>query len=251
LALWRRATVLLERSGLPLRTVELVWLAVGGAFVAGLVAAVAALPTVLILAAFALGATLPFGAVAFQANRRRAAFENQLPDMLAATSAALRAGHSLKRGLAAVVGEVPEPARGEFSRALAEARLGRPLEEALDALATRIGSADLDYVVTAIAVQAEAGGSLAQLFELVADTVRHRRQHARRLRSLTAQGRLSAYTLTALPFGLLAVLTAINPDSTAPLFHTHVGRLLLGGSVVSIGIGALCLRRIVAASAAH
>jgi tight adherence protein B len=249
LRFWQRISARLEQSAVPLRTVEFVYLAIGSSLAAGLVGAVAGLPTLVILLAALGGGGLPFAVVSVMARRRRTAFENQLPDLLAGLAAALRAGHSLKQGLSGVVAESAEPLRSEFSRALAEARLGRPLDQALDAVASRVGSDELDYVVTAIAVQSEAGGSLAQLFEMVAETVRQRHQHARRLRSLTAQGRMSAYVLVSLPFAVAALLTVINPSTTAPLFHDPLGQMLVVTSVVMIAIGAFFLRRIVTAAA--
>ena len=170
-------------------------------------------------------------------RRRLRTFDDQLPEVLVTIAASLRAGHSLKQGLQAVAEEASEPARSEFGRAFAEARFGRPLEDALEEMSRRLGSHDLEYVVTAIAVQAQVGGSLSNLFDLVGETVRQRQQHARKVRSLTAMGRMSAYVLVGLPFVLAALLNLLNPGFMTPLFSDPVGQMLIAYALVSMAIG--------------
>jgi tight adherence protein B len=128
---------------------------------------------------------------------------------------------------------------------LGEERLGRPLDEAIAAMCGRIGSEDLEYVATAINVQSQAGGSLATLFDTLSETVRERQRHARKVRALTSMGRMSATVLTALPFGLAALMTLISPSYMAPFYKTSTGHILIGFCLVSMTIGALLLKRIV------
>jgi tight adherence protein B len=240
---WDAFCARVERADVPLRAVELLYLGGTAAFLAAALGgatagSAAALPGPLLVAAIvwvALGA---------RARRRLAAFEQQLPDVLATLASSLRAGHGFLQSLQAVAGDAPEPARKELRRVLAETRLGRPLEEALADLASRLPSEDLVFVVTAITVQRQVGGSLARLFESVNDVVRRRQAFARKVRALTATGRASARVLAVLPFALLGFLTAINHTYTAPLFTTQTGRLLLVASACSVGIGSLVLRRI-------
>jgi tight adherence protein B len=147
--------------------------------------------------------------------------------------------------LQAVVDEGQEPAAGEFKRVLTETSLGRPMEESLREMSERLGSEDFDFVITAVTIQRQVGGSLADLFDMVADTIRQRQQFRRKVKSLTAMGRMSAYVLVGLPFFLAITLTLMNPKYMAPLFTTTGGRLMVGIGLTGIGIGALMLRKIV------
>ena len=157
----------------------------------------------------------------------------------------LKAGHSFKQGLQSVVDEGLEPSGRELKRVLAETRLGRPLEESLAQMAARLGSANFAFVVTAVNIQNQVGGSLAGLFDTVADTVRQRQQFSRKIRALTAMGRMSAYVLLGLPFFVGAALALLNPQYMAPLFHTSTGHELIAVAVVMMAFGAAVLRKIV------
>ena len=128
---------------------------------------------------------------------------------------------------------------------LAEASLGRPIEAALADMAERLGSKNFSFIVTAVTIQNQVGGSLAGLFDMVADTVRQRQQFARKIRALTAMGRASAYVLIALPIFLAMLLTAINHKYMAPLFFTSSGHTLIIVGLVSMCIGSFILRKIV------
>ena len=191
------------------------------------------------------GALLPVGIVWFKGQRRLQAFENQLPDLLIGMAASLKAGHSFKQGLQAIVDEGIDPAGKEFNRVLTESRLGRPMEDALDDMATRVGSANLSFIITAIGIQQQVGGSLASLFDMVSDTVRNRQQFARKIKALTAMGRMSAYVLIGLPFFLAGALTLMNPSYMAPLYQTSAGHKMIITSIVMMFVGSLFLKRIV------
>jgi tight adherence protein B len=242
---WRRVHALLERADLPLRTVEFLYIATGSAIVVGLLAALAAQSSLVILLAFAIGALVPFGVAWFKAKRRSKAFEDQLPDVLLTMAASLKAGHSFKSALQTIVDEGAEPASKEFNRVLTETRLGRPMEVALADLPPRVGSKNLEFVITAVTIQGSVGGSLAGLFDMVADTVRNRQQFARKIKGLTAMGRASAYVLVALPFVLAGALTLLNRTYMDPLWNTSTGHKMLLGMVVMIGLGSVMLKKIV------
>jgi tight adherence protein B len=160
-------------------------------------------------------------------------------------AAGLKAGHSFRQSLQSVVDEDQPPASKELGRVLTETRLGRPMDEALADMAQRIGSRNFEFVITAVTIQRQVGGSLAGLFDMVADTVRNRQQFAKKIKGLTAMGRASAYVLVALPFFIGVMLTLINPDYMKPLWHTSTGNKLVVGMIVMIGIGSLMLRKIV------
>jgi tight adherence protein B len=211
----------------------------------GLLFTVAGTSGLLSLVGLVGGALVPAVVVWTKARRRLAAFENQLPDLLIGIAASLKAGHSFKQALQAIVDEGVEPAGKEFNRVLTETRLGRPLEDALNDMAERVGSNNLTFIVTAIAVQTQVGGSLASLFDMVADTVRNRQQFARKIKALTAMGRMSAYVLIGLPFFLAGALTLTNPGYMAPLFQTSAGHKMIVVSLLMMSIGSLFLKKIV------
>jgi tight adherence protein B len=241
----RSLGVLLERAGMTLKPAEVLYIGLGvGVLLALLTAATLGGPLP-ILAALLLGVPSPALVVARKARRRVRAFDEQLPDLLAGIAASLKAGHGLKQAIQALADESEPPASVEFKRIVTETRFGRPLDEALDALCTRINSEDLEYAATAISVQSQAGGSLAGLFDMVADTVRTRQQHARKVRALTAMGRMSAYVLIALPFALAGIISLLNPGYLSPLFTTTVGNLLVGVGLVLMASGSVVLKRIV------
>jgi tight adherence protein B len=242
---WRFVSRLLERADLPLRTVEFVYLTIGASLGLGILVAITGASSLAILIAFGIGALAPYLFVHFKANRRRAAFENQLPDVLTSIAASLKAGHSFKQAIQSLVDEGYEPASKELKRVLAETRLGRPMEQALGEMAERVGSENFSFIVTAVNIQTQVGGSLAGLFDMVADTVRQRQQFARKIKSLTAMGRMSAYVLVGLPFFVGFCLTLLNRGYMDPLYHTSTGHTLLMMALVAIVIGSLILKKIV------
>ena len=133
----------------------------------------------------------------------------------------------------------------EFQRALTEARLGLPLEDSLGSMADRVGTDDFRWVVVAMNIQRQVGGNLAELLETVAQTLRGREQVYRQIRVLSAEGRLSAIILFALPFGLLGYLLVFNPTYLAPLLSASIGLLMIAGAVVLMLIGWVWIRRLI------
>jgi tight adherence protein B len=242
---WRWIQRMLEQASVPLRTVEFFWIMIGTAFVPALFAAVAGQSAPVILMVMMLGAAAPFAFVWFKMRRRLRAFEEQLPDLLITIAASLKAGHSFKQGLQAVVDEGQPPASEEFKRVLTETSLGRPMDEALAEMAERCGSKNFEFAITAVTIQRQVGGSLASLFDMVADTVRQRQQFARKIRSLTAMGRMGSYTLIGIPFFLAGAITLMNPTYMRPLFHSKSGHLLIILGLVLMAIGSAILKKIV------
>ena len=243
--LWRRLERLIERADLPLKTAELFYMMGAAGFLSGILVTAVGASILFKLGGLAAGAMLPVGFVWFKAHKRLQAFEDQLPDLLIGVAASLKAGHSFKQALQAIVDDGAEPAAKEFKRVLTETRLGRPLDDALADMADRVGSNNLSFIVTAVSVQSQVGGSLATLFDMVADTVRNRQQFARKIKALTAMGRMSAYVLVALPFFLAAALALLNPGYMAPLFGTSTGHKMIMVSLVMMAIGSLLLKKIV------
>ena len=235
---------MIERADLPLRPGELLAGCTGAAVLLALFAAAAGatVPVMLILGALAFWG--PLGFVSFKARARVKRFENQLPDLLITLAASLKAGHSFRQGIQSVVEEGAEPAAKEFKRVMTETQLGKPIDDALAHMAKRVGSHNFTFVINAVTIQRQIGGSLAGLFDMVAETVRQRQQFGRKVKSLTAMGRMSAYVLVGLPFFIATIVTLLNPTYMAPLYHTGLGQELMIGSVIMIGIGSLMLKRI-------
>jgi tight adherence protein B len=156
----------------------------------------------------------------------------------------LKVGHSFNQSVQAIVDKGAPPTSEEFDRLLTETRLGQPMDEALERMAERIGSTDLEFVLMSVRIQRQVGGSLAGLFETVAETVRERQQFRRKVEALTAMARVSAYVLLALPFLTAFAITLINPGYLNPLFNTEGGNLLLMLGFAGMALGAVVLRRI-------
>jgi tight adherence protein B len=228
---------MLERANLPLRPAEALFFYVAGLllvtvlflFVAGsLFAAVFGIVIV---------ALIPPAVVSYLANRRRKQFEALLPDTLQLMASTLRAGYSLMQGVEAVSQEVSEPMGRELRRVVTEARLGRPLEEALDGVGRRMESGDFAWAVMAIRIQREVGGNLAELLVTVAETMTERERLRRDVNALTAEGKISAIVLGLLPVGLGAFIYSANPEYMDPLFEETAGKIMLIGSVLLALLG--------------
>jgi len=199
--------------------------------------------------AFALFALLvPIGTrmfVARRAERQRRLFADQLPDNLQVIGSAMRAGHSFSGALSVVVEDASEPTRRELQRVIADERLGVPMEAALGVVVRRMANKDLEQVALVAALQRETGGNTAEVLDRVTETVRERIGLQRLVDSLTAQGRMSRWVLTALPCLLLAVITLVNPMYVQPLYGTMPGRVMLGIAAGMVCAGSYVIKRIV------
>jgi tight adherence protein B len=244
-SLWKRIEWTLKRADVPLKAVELVYAMIGAGIALGAVAAVFGPPIYVVAAFIAGGALVPYLVVSYLARRRLKAFENQLPDLLVTMAASLKAGHSFRQGLQSVVDEGQEPAAKEFKRVLTETRLGRPMDDALGEMGQRMGSKNFEFVMSAVTIQRQVGGSLAGLFDMVADTVRQRHQFQRKIKGLTAMGRASAYVLVGLPFFVFFAISFIDRDYMDPLFETSTGNKLIIATFVMMAIGSAILKKIV------
>ena len=213
------------------------------------------LVAVLTLLTGSLLASIPLGVLAGWAamrlilsvriSRRRAAFDDQLPTVLQLIASSIKSGFSLAQALDAVVREDAQPASGEFARALAETRIGIDLPDALEEVADRLRSDDLRWVVMAIRIQRETGGNLAEVLRNTVATMRERAFLRRQVRTLSAEGRLSAYILIALPILVGGWLFFSDPGYMRPLYVTFPGLTMLIGAVVLVIIGAIWMRRLI------
>jgi tight adherence protein B len=235
----------LEAAGVSLRSGEFV-VATVGAGLLGAVIGAAMLQNVLLAGVIgALSALGPTLALRMALGRRSDKMREQLPDVLTIMASSLRAGHSFLQALDTVAREIPAPANVEFQRLVAEIRLGRPAEDALEALADRVGSSDFRWAVLAVNIQREVGGNLAEILDNVSDTLRERATMRRQIKVLTAEGRLSAWVLAILPFAIAIYMFAVNPDYISLLFTTQMGLFMLGVAGVLMVLGILWMRKIV------
>jgi tight adherence protein B len=200
---------------------------------------------VLLLLGMLIGLAIPWMWLGHKKNKRVAAFNAGLADTLQLISGSLSAGMSLAQALDAVVNEGTEPIAGEFRRVLIESRLGVPIETALEGIGQRIASLDFEWAVMAIRIQREVGGNLAELLTTVASTLRERDYLRRQVKTLSAEGRLSAYILIGLPILVAVYLLAFRREYIAPLYTTGIGFLLILIAVVLLGLGSVMMNRIV------
>lgn len=221
-------------------------LALGAAAGALFVAALAVLAGASWLAVLAVAPPLAVRAVVHaRLARTRRRFEDDLPDNLQVLASALRAGYGLSGALGVVARDADEPTRSELERALADERLGRPLEDALSAVATRMRSGDLEQVALVVALHRETGGNTAEVLDRVHDAIRERAELRRMVRSLTAEGRMTRWVLTGLPVVLSVAIGALNPGYLQPLFGTTAGRVLLVLAAAMVATGSWTIKRIV------
>ena len=242
--LWRKLETTLDQADASLRPAQLFYLSVGVALGLALIAAAFGASPVLIIVLLAVGAIAPYLYFSRKAVKRLQAFEDQLPASLNTMAGSLKAGHSFRQAIQTIVDEGGPPIDVEFSRVLNETRLGRPIEAALADMGQRVGSTELDFALRAVAVQQQVGGSLAGLFELLAETLTQRQQFRQKVRSLTAQGKLTAILLCGLPFAIGILISLVSPGYLNPLFDTGAGQFLIVLGLVMMTIGGLFLRRI-------
>jgi tight adherence protein B len=190
-------------------------------------------------------AFLPIVWLLLRRKRRLKRFAAQLPQALELIARALRAGHSLAAGFSLVAQEMSDPIGGEFSRTFEEQNLGKPLEEALEDLTKRVPNLDLKFFATAIILQRQTGGDLAEILDKIGHLIRERFQIWGQVQALTGEGRLSGIVLLALPPALFAVVYRMNPDYLMLLFTDDLGKKMLVGGIVSQLLGALMIRKIV------
>lgn len=204
---------------------------------------------------FLFGLRLPRMYINYAANRRMRAFDDQLGDTLNLWVNALRSGYSVLQAMESIATELPPPVSKEFERVVQEVRLGLGLEQALTNMYRRVPSEDLDLVITAVNIQREVGGNLAEVLDTISYTIRERVRIKGEIKTLTAQGRISGWIISLLPVGLALVLYAINPDYVSQLWVKDgpwifepvfpCGWLVIGVGVILIGIGAMAIRKIV------
>ena len=178
-------------------------------------------------------------------SRRKKEFTNQLGDVLSMISNAMRSGFSFMQAMDLIAKEMKPPVSVEFSKAIGEIQLGADTETALLNIGKRIESSDMDLVITAVLIQRQVGGNLAQILDTIAATINERIKMKREIKTLTAQGRLSSWVLVGLPVVVAGLASVMNPQYLNPFFDEPIGRICLAGAIMSELIGFLIIRKIV------
>jgi tight adherence protein B len=235
----------IDQSGLKLSLSGVVLIGSGLAVLLALVASMIARSKYALPFGAALGFALPFVFLSFKRTRRLRAFEEQFPEGLDLISRALKAGHAFATGLKMVADEMPEPVGPEFRKTFDEQNFGLPLKDALDNLTMRVPSLDVRFFATAVLIQRETGGNLAEILENLAHVVRERFKILRQVRVYTAHGRFTGYVLLALPAVLCVALSFINPDHMNLLFRERMGQMMLGGALTMQTIGYLWIKQVI------
>jgi tight adherence protein B len=200
---------------------------------------------ILTLGGLVLGFFLPRFYVKFRQAKRLRDFNNQLGDAINLLANGLRSGYSLLQAMDALAREMPPPIADEFQRVVREIGLGLSNERAMNNMLRRIPSDDLDLMITAINVQHEVGGNLAEILEVISHTIRERIRIKGEIRVLTSQQMLSGYVISFLPIGLGFILYAMNPDYMGAMFQEPCGWAMIAVGVISTTIGFIAIRKIV------
>jgi tight adherence protein B len=234
----------LEQANIPMTPGEAIMAMLGIAAVGGIILAIFN-GIIFGLIAFGVLILVFIMLINWAGGREKKRFENQLPDTLTLLSTSLRAGYSLLQAIEAVAAEAPDPTAREFSRAVAETRLGRSVPDALQGISERTQSEDFVWAVMAIEIQREVGGNLAEVLQTVADTMLARNRLKGEIRALTAEGRISAIVLGSLPFFLAGFLWFTNREYLQPLLDATAGRIAIVVGLLLMGAGIYWLQKIV------
>jgi tight adherence protein B len=240
-----RLALFIEQSGRTILAHRLVGLAIILAIVAFLVTLViGGGPAIALLPALLAGA-VPFFVIYRERKLRLARFEEQLPDAMDIMQRALRAGHPFSTCLSLVAEEMQPPIAREFELTFADVNYGNDLRQALLGMMLRVPSSNLMAVVTAVLIQKETGGNLAEIFERIAQVIRSRFRFGRRVRTLSAEGRLSGWVLALVPLALFGTLWVLIPEYLPPLLHDPLGRKMIFFACVMMVVGIIWMRKII------
>lgn len=235
----------IEDAGWQMRTSEFMLFQLAGIVVASLVVGFLPIPFVLKIIVVLLVAVAPLVYIDRKSRKRREAFERQVPDVLTLMAGSLRAGQGFEQALQVVAAEGPNPTAHEFRRLLAQQRLGVPPEETLQVLASRMQSEAFDWVVMSTGIQREVGGNLAEVYTNIAEALRQREFLRREVKTLTAEGILSAGILVLLPIVVGGAIAVFNFDYLSLLWTTKIGLVMVGTAMTLMLIGILWIRRVI------
>ena len=181
----------------------------------------------------------------FLDERRRSKFNSQLPEALATMSNAMRAGFSISQAFDSVVDQGEVPMSEEFAILQQQLKVGMSFDAALESLSQRVGSDDLTLVTTAILISRKTGGNVTEIFDKISETIRGRMRIERKVKSLTAQGRLQGIIVSLMPIFLGVIMAILRPGMMLPFLASMTGLLCVGGMVVLVAAGWLMIRKII------
>jgi tight adherence protein B len=239
------AEILLQQAAVSWTLQTLFMLSIGMAAGLGSMTLILTRSAPMGLMATVLGAMLPTMYIRRKRTKRLNAFEEFLPEAIDLVGRALRAGHPLSAGFKMAADDGPEPVAGEFRRVFEEQRFGLPLQDSLLSLTDRINLVDVRILVTAILIQREVGGNLAEILDNLASVVRARFTIRRQIRVYTAQGRMTGYLLSALPIIIFSILYMLNPQYMSILFTDPIGKILIVAAITMQLMGFLWIRKII------
>ncbi len=238
--------LLLEQADSPVKA-DMFFAMTGGLACVGLVVAIIlnSPPPLYPVAAIIMGA-LPFMWIMWRRKKRFDAFSKQLPDALELIARALRSGHSLSSGLHVVIDEMPAPISTEFGMAYEQQNLGQSIDQALKSMLKRVPNMDLKFFVTAVVIQRQAGGDLAEILDKIGHIVRERFKILGAVQALTGEGRISGIVLMAMPIAIFIAVYQLNPDYMMTLFRDPMGKQMLAAAAGLQVLGAIVIKKIIA-----
>ena len=235
----------LTQAGMKFRAGNFLMLCILCGALAGLAAVLYTKNPAISWAALVIGAVLPYSVVSYRRQKRFEKFEELFPEAIDTLARAVRAGHAFTTALEMISNEVAEPLSGEFRKLYEEQKFGMPVRDALMNLTERVPLVDVKFFVTAVMLQRETGGNLAEILDNLSYVIRERFKIQRQVRVHTAQGRLTMALLMAMPPTVVAILLVFSPEFVKPLFYDPIGHALLVASIALQTVGYFVIRKII------
>ncbi len=236
---------ILAQGNVDVRAGNFLLLCVASALVLAVIAAVAGSNILFAWVGGLIGFFMPYAYASHMRSKRFGKFEEKFPEAIDTLARAVRAGHAFTTALEMIANEVAEPVAGEFRQLYEEQKFGLPVRDALLNLADRVPLVDIKFFVTAVMLQRETGGNLAEILDNLSYLIRERFKILRQVRVHTAQGRLTMVLLMALPPSIVVIMTLLNPGFIQPLFSDPIGHALIVGGITLQTIGYFVIRRII------
>ena len=236
---------IIEQSGIQTSPGTVVVMSIGLGIIGALVSNMFVKQALAIPVAAAVGLAAPTAYLLHKRGRRLRKFEEQFPEALDLLSRAIRAGHAFQTAMGMVADELHEPVGPEFKKTFDQQNFGLPLREALNELSQRVTLLDVRFFVTAVLIQRDTGGNLAEVLDNLAHVVRERFKIMRQVRVHTAHGRFTGYVLLALPAALAVALNIENPEAMELLFKEHMGQMMILGAIVMQTVGFFWIRKVI------
>ncbi len=235
----------LLQAGMKFRAGNFLVLCAGCGVLAAFVVVVLSRNPAIAWAALVIGAFLPYAVVSYRRQKRFERIEELFPEAIDTLARAVRAGHAFTTALEMIANEISEPLAGEFRKLFEEQKFGMPVRDALLNLTQRVPLVDVKFFVTAVMLQRETGGNLAEILDNLSYVIRERFKIQRQVRVHTAQGRLTMALLMAMPPTVVAVLLTFSPDFVKPLFYDPFGHILLVVAITLQTVGYFVIRKII------